>query len=91
MPLRDVVRKVGNWMRYFFNIAGAVYDPDVVGTELPDLASARLEAVKYSAETLRDRPNVVWLGEEFRVEVTDKDQLVLFTVITLGIDGPIAR
>jgi hypothetical protein len=27
-------------MRYFFNLAGAVYDPDLEGIELPDLAAA---------------------------------------------------
>lgn len=74
-------------MRYFFNLAGAVYDPDVEGIELPDIATARLEAVKYSAGELLDRPEVVWKGEEFRVEVTDDHQIVLFTVLTLGVDA----
>ena len=39
---------------YFFNQAGAVYDPDVEGVELASLSEARIEAVKYAAETLRD-------------------------------------
>ena len=75
-------------MLCFFNLAGAVYDPDVEGTEMASLADARLEAVRYIGEFIRDRPDVVWMGEEVRVEVTDSQQLVLFTVIVLGVDSP---
>ena len=83
----ETLQKAGVWMRYFFNLAGAVYDPDVEGVELPDIVSARLEAVRFSAGELLNRPEIIWKGEEFRVEVTDDKQLVLFTVITLGVDG----
>ena len=75
-------------MMCFFNLAGAVHDPDVEGMEMASIADARLEAVRYIAEVIRDRPNIVWLGEEIRVEVTDKRRLVLFTVIVLGVDSP---
>lgn len=33
----------------------------------------------FAGETLRDRPELAWLGEEYRVEVTNADQLILFT------------
>ena len=69
-------------------MAGAVYDPDVDGVELASVSDARIEAVKFAPETLRDRPEIVWAGEEFRVEVTDEDQMMLFTIITLGVDAP---
>jgi hypothetical protein len=72
----------------FFNIAGAVYDPDIAGIEMASLAKARLEAARFIGEYIRDRPDVVWKGEEVRVEVTDERQLILFTVIVLGIDSP---
>jgi len=75
-------------MRFFFNLAGAVYDPDNEGHELANVSVARIEAVKFAGEFLRDRPEVVWLGEEFRVEVTNGQRLLLFTVIVLGIDAP---
>ena len=73
---------------YFFNQAGAVYDPDVEGVELASLLEASIEAVKYAAETLRDRPEIIWLGDEFRVEVTDDKQLILFIFIAIGVDSP---
>jgi hypothetical protein len=72
---------------YFFNIAGAAYDPDVEGYELPSMHEARLMATKHAGEVLRDRPGLPWTGEELRIEVTDSSQVVLFTVIVLGVDS----
>ena len=75
-------------MLFFFNLAGAVYDPDVEGMELPSIDQARIAAAQYAGELLRDRPGLPWEGEELRVEVTDENQLVLFTVMVLGVDSP---
>lgn len=72
-------------MRYYFNIAGAVAE---AGVELATLSEARIESVKFAAEYLRTRPELVWLGEEFRVEVTDEDHRLLFTFIAAGVDAP---
>lgn len=75
-------------MLYFFNIAGAIYDPDVEGVELPTMGDARVAAARHAGELLRDRPGVIWEGEELRIEVTDARQLVLFTLIVMGVDSP---
>ena len=75
-------------MRCFFNLAGAVYDSDVEGYEVATLDEARVLAAKHVAEVIRDRPDVVWAGEEIRLEVTDERQLVLFTIIVVGVDAP---
>jgi hypothetical protein len=75
-------------MRYFFNQLNGQYKPDDLGTEFPMIDAARLEAVRYAAGVLRDHPTLVWKGEDFRIEVTDDKQLVLFTVIVVGIDAP---
>jgi hypothetical protein len=74
-------------MRYFFNLAGAVHDPDDEGFELDSLSDARIEAVKVASEYLRDGPEVAWLGDEFRLEVTNGDGSLLFTFIALGVDA----
>jgi hypothetical protein len=50
---------------YFFNLAGAVYDPDVKGVELPSMGAARVMAAQYASEILRDRPDVVWGERSF--------------------------
>lgn len=75
-------------MRYFFNLAGAVHDPDDVGHDFATLSDARIEAARFAGEYLRDRPELVWMGEEFRIEVTEKSGRVLFTFIAVGVDGP---
>lgn len=75
-------------MRYFFNLAGVVNSSDNHGLELSSLAEARIEAVKFAAEYLRNDPNLIWLGEEFRVEVTTETNQMLFTFISLGVDAP---
>jgi hypothetical protein len=75
-------------MLCFFNLAGAIYDPDREGMEMPSLAAARVEAARYAGEFIRDHPKLVWTGEEVRVEVTDSTQMILFTIIVLGIDSP---
>lgn len=74
-------------MRYFFNIAGAVQDTDNEGQEFGCLADARIGAVKFAGAYLFDRPELVWMGEEFRVEVTDSNRRCLFTFIAVGVDA----
>jgi hypothetical protein len=78
-------------MLYFFNVAGALYDPDVEGVELATFAEARLLAAQHAGELLRDRPGLAWAGEELRIEVTDRDQLLMFTLIILGVDAAAAH
>jgi hypothetical protein len=74
--------------RYFFNQYDGLFKPDDSGLEFATIDHARVEAVRYAGEVLRDHPTLVWTGEDFRVEVTDAKQLVLFTVIVVGIDAP---
>jgi coenzyme F420-reducing hydrogenase alpha subunit len=78
-------------MRYFFNLARAAYDPDVEGVEFATPAEARAEAVRYAGEMIRDHPTMIWAGEDFRVEVTDANQLILFTVIVVGVISAAAQ
>jgi hypothetical protein len=74
--------------RYFFTTADGTREPDLDGTELPDVASARVEAIKYAGEVLSDHPEIIWDGEDFRVEVSDANGLVLFTVVTMAMNSP---
>jgi len=74
--------------RFFFNQYDGEFKPDDKGLEFPTLDQARVEAVRYAGEVLRDHPTLVWKGEDFRIEVTDSKQLVLFTVLVVAIDAP---
>ena len=75
-------------MRFFFNQLDGAFKPDDQGIELATIAEARLEAVRYAGEVMRDHPTIVWAGEDFRIQVTDDTQLLLFTVIVVGVDAP---
>ncbi len=77
-------------MRYFFHITGAATEPDQLGREIESLSDARIFAVKFASDYLRDRPELVWMGEEFRVEVAGIDREILFTFIAVGVDGAAA-
>lgn len=74
--------------RYFFHSADGGRERDLQGTELPDDAAAQLSAVRYAGEVLRWEPQEIWKRGQWRVEVTDENDALLFTVITLAIDAP---
>lgn len=77
--------------RYHFHRTDGGFSPDTEGTELDDLTTARKEAVHFAAGTMRDRPDWIWDGKDFRIEVTDDAGLLLCTVVVLGIDAPAVR
>lgn len=64
--------------RYFFNRVDGSVDRDAVGSELPTFHAARAAAVTYAAKTLNFDPDLVWVGNEFWVEVEDEAGKVLF-------------
>lgn len=74
-------------MLCFFHLRGAVDDADSEGLEVATIDAARVEAAHYLGEVIREQPNAAWGGDEIRVEVTDADQLVLFTIIAFGVDA----
>ena len=73
---------------FFFNTADGDRDRDVDGTELPDLAAARSEGIRFAGEALASEPALLRDGEGFRVEVLDADRTLLFTIITLAVNAP---
>ena len=58
---------------------------------MPDLATARTEAIRYAAATVKDHPDEVWIGDTFRVEVSDEGGMLLCTVVILALDAPASR
>ena len=66
--------------RYFFNIHDGTSFIDRQGTELPDLAAVRREAVHTSAKVLKDSADY-WDGTEWRMEVLDEAQEVVLRLL----------
>ena len=60
--------------RYFFHVRDGRDYPDDEGTELPDLAAVRTEALKASGEMLRDSKGRAefWSGDDWTMNVTDE-------------------
>lgn len=66
--------------RYYFDIKDGQDFPDLQGSEWPDLAASRVEAVRYSAEVLKEMPERFWNCEEWTMTVSDQDRKPLFTL-----------
>lgn len=64
--------------RYFFDIKDGRDIPDLEGSEHADLNAARLEAVRYSGEVLREMPEQFWHAEEWKMTVLDAKRAPIF-------------
>lgn len=73
--------------RYFFNIFEDGHKVDSVGGEYPDAEVARMQAVRFAADMLKNEPERVWRGAELRVEAADQWGTTLFTIIISGVDA----
>lgn len=66
--------------RYYFDIVDGEDLPDPDGSEHVDLAAARIEAIRYSGEVLREMPERFWNAEEWKMTVSDAAKVPLFTL-----------
>jgi hypothetical protein len=74
--------------RFHFHAEDGHRDLDREGAELPDLAAAQVEAARYMAELLRERPGEVWRQGSLRVIVTDADGAMLGVLALIGLTTP---
>jgi hypothetical protein len=74
--------------RYFFHISDSVIYPDEEGSDLPDIAAARIEAVSVAGTMLRDHAGNFWETGEWRVVVTDEARVVLFSICCQALAAP---
>ena len=74
--------------RYHFNVEDGTSLPDLDGTVMPDVATAKLAAVKMMGQMLTDDPATFWNGEEWHLDVTDEVGLTLFSLLFMATDAP---
>ncbi|MES3153841.1 DUF6894 family protein [Sphingomonas faeni] len=72
--------------RYFFDIDNHRHDVDEVGTDLESDDDARVQAVIFAGDYLRDHPDIVWDGSRFAVVVRDEADTVLLSVLVTATD-----
>jgi hypothetical protein len=66
--------------RYFFDVQDGYSFRDEMGTELPDIYTAQAQAIRMSGEILSDIGARFWNGAEWKLEVTDDQGRILFTL-----------
>jgi hypothetical protein len=59
---------------------------DLEGTELPNWPAARLEAIRLAGDILKHDAHRIPLGEDWRIEVTDRAGLILFQMTFLVVE-----
>lgn len=65
---------------YHFNVQDGVSLPDEEGHELPDLETAKGEAVALAGALIGELKTEFWKSLEWRMCVTDDDGRLLFTL-----------
>lgn len=66
--------------RFFFDTSNGTREEDADGIDLADMDEARVIALKFTGELLRENSQVIWEGEDLRVEVYDEGRTPLFVV-----------
>ena len=74
--------------RFHFNILGSTPDPDLEGTEFPDIEAAKREARRYAGTRLSDSALMADPNDDWRIEVTDPTGLILFRIDVTVTDSP---
>lgn len=75
-------------MSRYLHTADSKRDRDTDGVELANSQAARCDAIRYLGAVMRDEPDVLRNGRDFRLEVVGEDQRLVCTVITLAVDAP---
>jgi len=76
---------------YFFHARDRQAYPDKKGTELADIAAARVEAARLAALLLKEDAQAFWAKGEWTLNVTDDTNLTLFTLHLMAIEAPAIR
>ncbi|HVF92884.1 MAG TPA: hypothetical protein VM900_01065 [Sphingomonas sp.] len=74
--------------RYYFHVDDGAGHTDDDGHELPDIATAKCEAVKYAGDLICEAHATFWDRGDWQMTVSDDDGLTLFTLIFAGYDAP---
>ena len=74
--------------RYFFHTKDGGRSRDQEGVVLASDDAARIEAIRFAGDMLRDDPHLLLDGAEFRVELVDENGKWLGTVIATTINAP---
>lgn len=66
--------------RFIIQLKTATYAEQPYAVDVDDLAALRIEAARFVGEILRDEAERIWKDQDWRVDVTDEDGLLLFAM-----------
>lgn len=75
--------------RFFFHSHNS--GRDVTGSDVANMAEAKVEAVRYLGKLLCDSADDFWVSGDFEMSVTDEAGLILFTMRIVGTEAPAIR
>ena len=61
---------------------------ETLEVERDDLTALRIELARFVGELLRDHAKEIWEDEDWRVDVTDEDGLILYVMKISATDSP---
>ena len=73
---------------YFFNVHDGADLIDEEGSELPDIAAAKLMAIKLAGAMLQDEAERFCNREQWQLDLADASGLTLFSLTCFGTDAP---
>ena len=66
--------------RYFFDVSHRTSQPDIEGSEFPDIHAAQVAAVHLCGEMIREIDSTFWETPLWQLRVTNQDRRLLFTL-----------
>jgi hypothetical protein len=65
---------------YHINVRTESHIASTVDVERESLTELRLEMARYVGELLKDHAELIWVDEDWQVDVTDDDGLILYVI-----------
>jgi hypothetical protein len=65
---------------YHINVRTESHIASTVDVERESLTELRLEMARYVGELLKDHAELIWADEDWQIDVTDADGLILYVI-----------
>lgn len=72
--------------RYNIELRSVSHVASTLEVQRADLQSLRIEVAKFVGELLKDHAGQIWSDEDWQVEATDENGLILFTMNVFASD-----
>ena len=66
--------------RYFFHVFDESSEPDIDGSEFPDIHAAKMAAVRLCGELIQEIDGKFWGKPHWQLQVANADRKLLFTL-----------